>query len=186
MEFAHEIEHAILARQLQNSGEDLKTQEYRLADLFRITERDFQLYLAERQAMAAEWTFLNAIPEVRRKELLDKVKKANDLKESWKAIRIRWIENASLPLEEYLKLEYAAHRYSLREIRAGRVAITAIGALIRAFAMGVPASIGVTIGYLECLERLKKQPAEKGLISEICGKFISVPVPKEVKQAGQE
>jgi hypothetical protein len=71
-------------------------------------------YLDERAAMAAEWHFLQAVPAAARERALAKLRK-KIFKPLWMyGIAERVLKNSSLPLEEYLRAEHAAGRYSYR------------------------------------------------------------------------
>lgn len=109
----HELEHATQDRVLQI----LREAGVRLDTVVPSIEVDyvFKKYLSEDGTMALEWRYLNSIPELDRRQLIEVVRETN-LSDYDKKFLERILENASLSLRDYLLLERKAGRYSKNQI----------------------------------------------------------------------
>jgi hypothetical protein len=106
---SHELEHAI-----QEASTGLKGQWSRLRT--KTPQFYAQRFEEEYGAMVAEWNYIRAIPRSVRDQMLQDLKSAS-LSEYDRDFLKRVFSNADETLEDYLKREWAADRYSPEEFK---------------------------------------------------------------------
>jgi hypothetical protein len=106
---AHELEHVIQPED-PNGRIPPPPRDYR--EMF---DRAVREYVIEKHAMRAEWEFLRAVPGADRQKMVDRLRADAQLDAMSRDQVVRNLTDCTLNLDEYLRREHAAGRYSPAE-----------------------------------------------------------------------